>query len=572
MTQTQTPATKTPACRQARCRSCSAPFTIAPEDEALFDQISPTFNDHRFQIPTPTLCPPCRQQLRMSFRNERKLYKVKSAFSGKEIISMFSEDKGYKVVDRDEWWGDSWNPTDYGRDFDFTKTFAEQFRVLYKDVPHLNLQNVNTENSYYTNYAINQKNSYLIFGGSYNEDCLYGKFVTYCTNCVDVLSCHACEVCYEGIASERCYNCRFFANSRSTHDCTFVEDCTGCANCIACFGLKFKKNCFLNRQLSPSEFEKAKKEYETLTPEKIAYLSQELEKLKTTLPRPHAHMYNCEDCTGEFVLNCKNCHFAFDARESEDCKYIYFCPKAIHSQDCTFNAPFGPEFCYNLCSSVALKSSMANFLFWYGDSVFYCMECHHTNNCFGCVSMRHNNYCVLNKQYERSEYERLVARIIEHMKTTGEWGEFFTPQTGAFAYNETIAQEYFPLTKEEALKKGWTWKDEEPPTAPTPESSYTPPTNIKDVGNDILDKQIYCSVSGKPFKIVKEELAFYRRLGLPIPQISPAERHYARVAKHNALTLFERTCDKCKKPIQTVYRKEAPFKVYCEECYLKEVY
>jgi hypothetical protein len=30
-------------------------------------------------------------------------------------------------------------------------------------------------------------------------------------------------------------------------------------------------------------------------------------------------------------------------------------------------------------------------------------------------------YCILNKQYTKEEYEELVPKIIEHMKKTGEW-------------------------------------------------------------------------------------------------------------------------------------------------------
>lgn len=542
---------------QNQCKFCAKPFTVDGDELIFLDRVSPIFNNQKFPIPAPALCPPCRQQLRMSFRNERKLYKGKSAFSGKEIVSMFAPEHGYKVIDRDEWWSDAFNPLEYGQEFDFNKTFAEQFRELYMKVPHLYLQNVNTENSYYTNYALNHKNCYLIFGGSYNEDCMYGKFVTYCTNCIDVLSCHQCEVCFEGIASERCYNCKYFANTRSTHDSIFVEDCTGCSNCIACFGLKFKDNHFLNKQLTKEEFEKIKKEYETLTPEKIAFLSQELTKLKSALPHPHVHMYNSDNCTGELVSNCKECHFAFDSRESEDCKYIYFCPKAIHSQDCTFNAPIGPEFSYNLCSSVALKSSMCNFLFWYGDSVFYCMESHHANNSFGCVGLKHNDYCIFNKQYSKEEYEIQAAKIAEHMIKTGEWGEFFAPQLSAFTYNETIAQEYFPLTKEQALSKGWRWKDEEPQVAnQTPVDTTT----------------IICEKTNRPFRLMQAEIKFYTDHKLPTPTIHPDERHYARVAKHNTLTLFARNCSNCKKEIKTVHNPDSKYQVLCEECYLKEIY
>jgi hypothetical protein len=78
-------------------------------------------------IPPPTLCPDCRQQRRLSFRNERKLYKRKCDATGKDIISIYSPDKPYTVYHQDYWWSDAWEPMDYGRDFDFSRSAIEQF-------------------------------------------------------------------------------------------------------------------------------------------------------------------------------------------------------------------------------------------------------------------------------------------------------------------------------------------------------------------------------------------------------------------------------------------------------------
>ena len=36
------------------------------------------------------------------------------------------------------------------------------------------------------------------------------------------------------------------------------------------------------------------------------------------------------------------------------------------------------------------------------------------------------------------------------MKSTGEWGEFFPHELSPFGYNETVAQEYFPLNEAQA--------------------------------------------------------------------------------------------------------------------------
>ena len=92
-------------------------------------------------------------------------------------------------------------------------------------------------------------------------------------------------------------------------------------------------------------------------------------------------------------------------------------------------------------------------------NLIYCMNCvNGTNNCFGCVGLNHKQYCILNKQYTREEYEELVPRIIEHMMKTGEWGEFFPSSLSPFGYNETVAQEYFPLSRKEVL--------ENPPSPP----------------------------------------------------------------------------------------------------------
>ncbi|MDP7247807.1 MAG: hypothetical protein QF741_04245, partial [Candidatus Peribacteraceae bacterium] len=98
------------------------------------------------------------------------------------------------------------------------------------------------------------------------------------------------------------------------------------------------------------------------------------------------------------------------------------------------------------------------------------------------------------------------------------------------------------------------------------------PDDVDEVPDDILNWAVKCSVSGRPFRIIKQELDFYRRFKLPIPKLHPDERHKARLNKRNPRKLWARTCDKCKKEMQTTYAPERPEKVFCEECYLKEVY
>ena len=561
---------------QSTCKNswCGQPFEITDSDLAFYEKVSPVFNGKKESIPPPTRCPDCRQQWRLSFRNERKLYHRTCDLTGKPILSIYAPDSPYTVYEREAWWGDKWDAEAYGREYDFSNTMEQQLRALYADVPHVALYNTNIENSSFTNYALNQKNCYLIFGAGDNEDCLYGKFVVYCKDCVDCLTVYSSELCYEGVASEQCYGCRFFVNCRNCRNATMIEDCIGCSDCIGCFGLRAKQHCIFNKQYGEEEYARLAQQYSSLSHSAIADLRQHLSALKAALPHPHAHIYASEHCTGESVYNSKNCISAFDSKNCEDCKYIYFAPKTLHTQDCAFCAPDGDRYCYSVCSTVDLESSMACFYVWYGSGVFYSLECHHNHDIFGCVGLRNKRYCILNKQYSKEEYERLVPKIIASMRTNGEWGEYLPHSLSPFAYNETIAQEYFPLTQEGAEKCGWRWRTamEETATSKKTVAAKMLPDSIADVPDDILSLPIVCEATGRPYQLVKQELDFYRRMKLPVPRIHPDERHSRRMASRNPYKLWKRQCVKCHGTMETSYAPDRPEIVYCEQCYLKEVY
>jgi hypothetical protein len=160
------------------------------------------------------------------------------------------------------------------------------------------------------------------------------------------------------------------------------------------------------------------------------------------------------------------------------------------------------------------------------------------------------------------------------MKKTWEWWEFFPSSISPFWYNETVANEYFSLTKENALKKWFKWSDYESPFPKVkkiiPASKL--PDNISQIPDDILNWAIECEVTKKPFRIIKQELDFYRKHNLPIPKRHPDQRHLDRMALRNPRKLFDRKCDKCWKDIKTTYSSERLEIVYCEDCYNKEVY
>ena len=98
------------------------------------------------------------------------------------------------------------------------------------------------------------------------------------------------------------------------------------------------------------------------------------------------------------------------------------------------------------------------------------------------------------------------------------------------------------------------------------------PNDIKNISDDILNWAIQCEITGKPFKIIKPELDFYRKMNLPIPRKHPDQRHKDRMALRNPRKLWKRNCIKCNAEIQTTYAPERKEIVYCEKCYLESVY
>jgi len=98
---------------QKKCKKCTQNFEITNQDLEFYKKISPKFDWKVYEISAPTLCPDCRQQRRLSFRNERNLYRRKCDATGKSIISIYSPDKEYKVYNSDFWWSDKWDAMDY---------------------------------------------------------------------------------------------------------------------------------------------------------------------------------------------------------------------------------------------------------------------------------------------------------------------------------------------------------------------------------------------------------------------------------------------------------------------------
>ncbi len=541
-----------------RCVVSGVEFEIAETDREFYRSQA---------VPPPRLCPPERMRRRLAFRHGGRLHHVTCALTGKRIVSMYPPSSAFPIYDQAAWWSDAWSGFDFGLEVDFHRPFFEQVADLFARVPHIALLSTGSENSYFTNHGLNLKNCYLLFGATDDHDCLYGFFVISCRDVLDSMSVVGCELCYDGVASFDCYGCIGFTNCKSCTECTLVEDCHGCEACIACVGLRNQKYHLFNKPIGREAYAQLRAELERSRYAGLPQLFEQFESLKRESPRLFAHLYQCEDCTGDMLFNSKDCIDCFDLRASERCKHVAFSPNSVGSYDCNFTAPDGVHFSYECVSTLAGESKF-NAIVWRGHEVDYSLECHSSRNLFGCVGLKQAQYCILNRQYSEADYHATRRRIVEMMDERGEWGEFFPISQSPHAYNDSMASHYFPLTKEAALSRGYRWRDD-PEDAKTPASAIDPwQVDIDD--DSIIERIFRCGATGKGFKVTPAELSFYRRMHLPLPRYAPDERHRTRFARRHQYQLHHRSCDVCGEALASIYSKHDAERVLCERDFLAE--
>jgi len=417
--------------------------------------------------------------------------------------------------------------------------------------------------------TFNNKNCYLIFGGDYNEDCMYGTLCMGNKNTFDNDYGNHNQLCYEIRDSINCYACQFASDSKNCNNCYFISDCSGCSECILCTNLNQKSYCIENKQFSREEYMHKKQELITGSYQKQQELIARFLELCAKRIVKYSHMINCENCTGDYMKNSKNCQNSFDITGSQDLKNVLFSSVAKDCEECSLLGD-NSELCFNLISTFGAYNSKYSFFTIDSSNIEYSEFSIGSHDLFGCISLRNESNCILNKKYKEDEYKILKEKIIAHMHKTGEYGQFFPSQLSCFGYNETSAHDYFPFAKEEALAQGYKWKDEEDKTR-HPQSIQLP-DNIADTDQAIVNEILTCENCGKNFRILPQEFEIYKKSRIPVPRICPDCRHEKRMSMRNPRYLWDRTCAKCGMSIQTTYATDRPETVYCEKCYLETVY
>lgn len=563
-----------------KCLISGEEFVITEKDREFYNMLSPVFVGEKAAIPFPTLCPRERQIRRMIWRNYDQLYRNTCALTGKEIVSTYKPGTPYKVASLESWWSDNWNPCDYGKQIDFDQSFFSQFHELDQAVIHMPSSVSKSENSTFTNFSINNRNCYLCFRVAECEECYYDLLIVRSKHCFDCYDVTDSEYLYECVHTIKSYHSFYCTNCENCRECYFLKDCAGCQDCFGSCNLRNARFVFNNIQLSEKDY-REKKEQTLQNLKDPNQVRANFLQFSVKFTKKYMTGYNNENVIGDFLFSNKNIVFGFECKDSDNLRYAY---GTIHANDC-IDFSFG-YFCEKSIE-VCWVAGWYNQLFCVnnlneGTGLLYCKDCVNTTvDSFGCISLKKGKNCILNKPYSEQEYEMTARKLLEHMKSTGEWGEFFPAQLSPYDYNESSAQTHFPLSREEIIRRGLGWHEWEMNEKST---DFEPLTidqyDEKKVGYEkskihidtLIQTTLSCLHTGKKYKILPQELAFYIENNIAIPRYHPTVRSEIRMGQTLPMELHNRTCADCWQAISTSYAPGRPEKILCEECYRKLVY
>ncbi len=578
-----------------QCQNCKKDFVIEAEDFDFYEKM---------KVPAPTFCPECRLIRRLVWRNESTLYKRKcdAPDHSEEIISMFSKDKPFVVYDQKFWWSDQWEKGKVFQDYDFSKPFLKQFRELMEKspLPSLSTNYSTVVNSEYSNWAGDLKNCYLVVDADFIENGAYGSGWVYAKDCLDNDFIRKCELCYFSFDLENCYQTFYSVSCKDCNGIWFSKDCNGLSSCFGCVNLRNKKYHILNEPYSKEDYEKKLRDFNLNSYAGIEMAKKEAGEFWIKHPKKSYRGFQNLNSKGDYIYHSKNVSYGFLITDVEDSKFVAL-THSKPTKDCYDYTDWGDNV-NRIYDSIAIGYAahdikFSHLVFNNVRDIEYSYFCSRSSDLLGCVGLTEKHYCILNKQYSKEDYFSLREKIIKHMDDMPyvdkggrvyKYGEFFPPEISPFSYNEAVVQEYFPLTKDEALGHKLDWKDAEERGYQITKHPSDLPYQINEVDDNILKEIIGCEHKGEcnekcttAFRITPYEWQFYKRFSIPLPRLCPNCRHYERLRQRNPLKLWHRKCmcdkknhgheGKCPNEFETSYAPDRKEIVYCESCYNNEV-
>lgn len=451
---------------------------------------------------------------RLSFRNNRTLYKRVCDATWKKMISLYDQYVSFPVYEKSYRWWDGRDWCAYGIAYDDTISFTEHMHQLMQSVPRIHLIQTEQENCEYSTFAWWNKNCYMIDSSAYCEDVYYCSRTMNSHNCAESYFLIDSRKCYEATHCLNCYKCVF---CYACTDCSWCEMSVGlvwCKDCRWCSDLQWARYCINNTQYTKQEYLQLLPTYRT----KIHHGNRH-----DLLPQStNSTILRSEKSTWTYLVDCYACVNCRSWKQLETCSYVV---DAINLKSCEY-----VDCCDNAdrCSQIMWWEKLSNChsidICRFCENVLYSSLCMHCKDCFWCVWLKNKQRCIYNTQYTKEAYTALLPKIISQMEASWERWEFLSQSLSPFSYSETIAQDYFPINKDEQSvsdkKWGEIWWLQSFPVLPLPQ----------DVDMNFSHDIHTCSVTWKKYRYTQWEIRLHQSLWIPFSPFHPKERARRRFA------------------------------------------
>jgi hypothetical protein len=334
--------------------------------------------------------------------------------------------------------------------------------------------------------------------------------------------------------SQQVFSSRIISNSDSifyssnidqSNNLRFCANMIGCSECIGCVWLINQSHLINNIQYTKEEYSTIKKE-----------MLQE----KGNFYHKHANTFNIigsniwEIISWSFNKLCSRVENGFMNYQLINARNVVFCNwtnPIEHVMDCCsiwgivsdhIYASMWVWFeCHHVYCSAECSPQCSN--------IYYSYLLDTCSFCLGCIGLKNKSYCILNKQYSKEERYDRVDEIFSQMEKDGTLGDFFPATMNPFYFNDTAAYLIDPsFTREEVIAKWYLWRDEVIKVDIPADAQIVSTSDLdqyegydadgkRTINPSILDKVIQ-DPQGNVYKIVKMELAFLIKHGLPLPR------------------------------------------------------
>lgn len=149
------------------------------------------------------------------------------------------------------------------------------------------------------------------------EDVFYSHWAFYCKDSMDLYTCQKMERSYFCSDCDECFTSFYLENCMGLSSSYMCFDCRNSSNLLGCVGLRQEKNRILNEPAGEEEIASTLKRLNT-EPDFRNTFQEKYRALRLQVPVRDFWEKNCENVSGNYIVNSNNAQHAYNVRDVED--------------------------------------------------------------------------------------------------------------------------------------------------------------------------------------------------------------------------------------------------------------